>query len=84
MRLEIVLRLTAEFWGWIFGAVVAYCCAPPMCYRLERTARITGMEASELLQNRNKCSREGGRGVPPHSCFLRPERWMDVTDVNEL
>lgn len=51
------------------------------------------MEASELLQNRNKCSREGGRGVPllavlkprkPHSCFLRPGRWMDVTDVNEL
>lgn len=22
------------------------------------------MEASELLHNRNKCSREGGRGVP--------------------
>lgn len=62
-----------------------------MCYRLKRAARITWMEASELLQNRNKCSREGGRGVPrcrlllsvprkPHSCFLRPGRWRDVTD----
>lgn len=74
------------FWNWqnigyIFGVAAVYCCMRHMCYRLKRTAQITWMEASELLQNRNKCSREGGRTGPhcwlslsipmkPLSCFL--------------
>lgn len=54
--------------GCIFGAVGVYGCMRHMCHRLKRTAQIAWMEASELLQNRNKCSREGGTGVP--HCWL--------------
>lgn len=57
------------------------------------------MEANELLQNRNKCSREGARGVPhcwpplgiPHETafmfsesFLHHTEWRRWMDVTDV